>query len=73
MNKKLLKTMLKPLLPKLGNWLHGIELLEGEKQAVIMLDIVNDNLVIKIVALAIIDGKLEIVRVIETMDGENLI
>ena len=79
MNKgKLLKTILKPMLPKLEGFFNSQELEEGEISSSAMINIKGGKVDIRIVALGMREKEngekeLYISRVIDAMDGEDLV
>jgi hypothetical protein len=75
MNKMLLKTMLKPVIPKLGSWLSGHTLKEGETSVDIVLKVSGSDLSILICAFGPNEDETrpEIKRVIDRMAGEDLV
>lgn len=79
MNKgKLLKTILKPMLPKLEGFFNGQELEEGEISSSALINIKNGAVDIRIVALGMREHEngekeLYISRIIDSMQGEDLV
>lgn len=70
--KKLIANLVKPLIPKLEEYMKRIPLEDGEERTSIMINIENAQILISIVALKNVDDKLVINRVLDSFTADKL-
>ena len=70
--KSMLLGMLKPFLPKLEGFLHSNKELRVGEQAKIVMDIVNNQIHIQIIAFKVIDGDHFNLRVLQDIKPDEL-